>query len=338
MKFINRVVSYQEKFAAVSEGIKCNARVAESIANYAMGYYHIDQSEVDAHAQQLASEGRSSDHTSVSQALKHFVRDWSEDGIEEREAVFPQISQTLEELFPERSDEKPFSVLIPGSGLGGLAHVVDDLTGKSRKIIINNLFNVISSGFDVTSNEYSSYMNIAYRYISQLHTVNTETIQPYLDGWSHQPTTSELLRSISIPHVPVTPDRVVHVEGDFTVAFSKLHGTFDVIVTLFFIDTARNLLTYFETIRALLKPGGVWINLGPLLYGSRPMVELSVDETVAVVEEMGFVFQETNEKWGNLTLEGKQVRGKEARYGLNPRVLTKNSYNAQFWVVKKPEA
>lgn len=68
------------------------------------------------------------------------------------------------------------------------------------------------------------------------------------------------------------------------------------------------------------------------------MVELSVDEIVAVVEEMGFVFLETDEKWGKKTLEGKEVRGKDARYGLNPRVLTRNSYLAQFWVAKAPES
>lgn len=32
------------------------------------------------------------------------------------------------------------------------------------------------------------------------------------------------------------------------------------------VDTAPNIVEYIETIYKLLKPGGVWINLGPLLY------------------------------------------------------------------------
>ena len=37
-------------------------------------------------------------------------------------------------------------------------------------------------------------------------------------------------------------------------------------MTSFFLDTARNVLDYIELIQQILKPGGHWINLGPLLY------------------------------------------------------------------------
>lgn len=33
-------------------------------------------------------------------------------------------------------------------------------------------------------------------------------------------------------------------------------------MTCFFLDTARNVVAYLETIHGLLKPGGLWINLG----------------------------------------------------------------------------
>ena len=64
-------------------------------------------------------------------------------------------------------------------------------------------------------------------------------------------------------------------EGDFTTPLKHLDGTFDAVVTYFFIDTARNIFAYLQTIHALLKPGGVWINFGPLLYGSNPSIQLS---------------------------------------------------------------
>lgn len=42
--------------------------------------------------------------------------------------------------------------------------------------------------------------------------------------------------------------------------------TWDCVVTCFFLDTAPVVMEYMETIHHCLKPGGHWINLGPLLY------------------------------------------------------------------------
>lgn len=41
---------------------------------------------------------------------------------------------------------------------------------------------------------------------------------------------------------------------------------FDCVATCFFIDTAHNVVEYLEIIHACLRPGGYWVNLGPLLY------------------------------------------------------------------------
>ena len=39
-------------------------------------------------------------------------------------------------------------------------------------------------------------------------------------------------------------------------------GTWDVVVTCFFIDTATNIISYLEVIHKILKEGGTWINIG----------------------------------------------------------------------------
>jgi carnosine N-methyltransferase len=41
-------------------------------------------------------------------------------------------------------------------------------------------------------------------------------------------------------------------------------GTYDGVVTCFFIDTAVHVFDYLQASHRLLKPGGVWINHGPL--------------------------------------------------------------------------
>lgn len=44
-------------------------------------------------------------------------------------------------------------------------------------------------------------------------------------------------------------------------------------MTLFFLDTAHNVIEYIKTIKKILKKGGVWINIGPLLYHYADMMD-----------------------------------------------------------------
>jgi carnosine N-methyltransferase len=143
-----------------------------------------------------------------------------------------------------------------------------------------------------------------------------------------------MVRPLSFPDVSLNSTSVVLIEGDFTTAFPTA-GEYDVVVTYFFIDTARNLMSYLDTIKKVLKPGGHWINLGPLLYGTGPFVQLSLEEILVVSEALGFEFLETDESCGEKTFEGRTVRGMEAAYGFDDRALTKSAYNAQFWVARR---
>lgn len=68
----------------------------------------------------------------------------------------------------------------------------------------------------------------------------------------------------------------------------------DCIATCFFIDCANNVVQFIETIYKILKPGGVWINLGPLLYHfsdlpNEDSIEPSYDAIRDVI--LGFGFQ-----------------------------------------------
>jgi len=64
----------------------------------------------------------------------------------------------------------------------------------------------------------------------------------------------------------------------------------------FFIDTAKNMLEYLEIIHSILKTGGLWINIGPLLYHYENMpgeisIELSLEQVKDVIVKIGFDFQ-----------------------------------------------
>jgi len=49
--------------------------------------------------------------------------------------------------------------------------------------------------------------------------------------------------------------------GDFLEIY-KTPDSWDCVVTCFYIDTAKNVFEYLETIWNILKPGGIWINNG----------------------------------------------------------------------------
>jgi carnosine N-methyltransferase len=143
--------------------------------------------------------------------------------------------------------------------------------------------------------------------------------------------------------------------GDFCVVYSQAEykGVFETVATVFFIDTAPNIIRYIEAVRNCLKLGGLWINLGPLLWHHGPQkdddksedkekktnvdvsdagigdpgsVELTHEEVVALVEHMGF------------TIEKQEFGTFETGYMTNPRSMLQSTYRPAFWVARKTRA
>jgi len=127
--------------------------------------------------------------------------------------------------------------------------------------------------------------------------------------------------------------------GDFVAIYGEKElsnpaGSYDCVMTCFFIDTAPNVIEYIETIFYALRPGGVWINLGPLLYHwskdqdyngderYNKSIELSYEEVRHVVKKVGFVF-----------LEEDRVK---CTYTRHRRSIMHTEFNALFFVAKKP--
>ncbi|KAF5010751.1 hypothetical protein FDECE_3106 [Fusarium decemcellulare] len=311
-------VQYSKKFARIDTLLKKNQELCDRIVQNAFEFYEIGQEEFQKHSKDLQAAGKVADKVSVSQALKHYVRDWTEPGASERDGPFSNLVKTLKGLFPERDGAEPVKMLLPGAGLGRLGHDIAKL-----------------GGFEVTINEWSMYMNLAYRFVEENRSRNSFSFHPFVDGWSHHATEADMTRELIFPDVGINASSVVMVEGDFTTAFNDKVGKFDVVVTYFFIDTARNLMSYLDTIKKVLKPGGHWINLGPLLYGTGPFVQLSLEEILRVAEAMGFEYLDTDESCGPLTFPERKVRSMEAVYGFDDRALSKSAYNAQFWVARR---
>lgn len=68
--------------------------------------------------------------------LKQFVRDWSTEGLPEREACYTPMKDALLEHFKDRTDEDKakLRVLVPGTGLGRLAFDVANLGASGFRL------------------------------------------------------------------------------------------------------------------------------------------------------------------------------------------------------------
>jgi hypothetical protein len=101
-----------------------------------MQFYGVSQKELDDHVKEAEKSGRSADRISVNQALKHFVRDWSEEGSKERNDAFPCVLSTLQSLSAQTTYDTPLKVLLPGSGLGRLGHDAAKLGSRLLSLLM----------------------------------------------------------------------------------------------------------------------------------------------------------------------------------------------------------
>ena len=102
------------------------------------------------------------------------------------------------------------------------------------------------------------------------------------------------------------------------------------MATCFFIDCANNVVQvqFVETIYSLLRPGGLWINMGPLLYHYADMPsEESIEPTCQhlrnIITAVGFVFK-------------KETQGVPTGYCRNRASMPHWSCNSAFFVCRKP--
>ncbi|KAJ7478650.1 N2227-like protein-domain-containing protein [Mycena galericulata] len=314
-KRLGYALGYPAKLDKLAQVTNANAKITDAIARLAEKEFDLDLP---------PRGGNSMDLMRVRESLKHFIRDWSSDGIREREIIFTPILDLLGKVdIDERQTKR---VLVPGSGLGRLAWEISELGFK-----------------ETTANELSFFMNLAFRFLlspSTTSALNEHAIHPYAHWFSHQRSADSLFRSIAFPDaVPRLSPRFKLVEKDFLTlkpppspsgVLAPIPG-YDYIVTLFFIDTSLNVFTTIEHIYHLLRPGGTWINLGPLLWtsGAQAKLELSLEEVLRAAEELGFVIDPQD--------DGHQSRTIECEYTGDAQAMMRWIYRAEFWVAHKPK-
>jgi SAM-dependent methyltransferase len=278
--------------------------------------------------------------------IRQFYRDWSADGAAEREACFgPVIRAIAAEQESRGPDHPPLKVLVPGAGLGRF------------------VFELCLAGYETEGNEISYHQLLASSYILNCcERAGQHTIYPWINTFSNHQTRANHLRGYAIPDIHCATEltraeqtrRVGTMSmsaADFLCLYAEEEraAVYDVVATVFFLDTAPNLIRYLETIFHCLKPGGILVNIGPLLWHFEGRVwdrdeaedgeaenshdtsgiadpgnlELTDDEVMALVAQVGFdiVSRET---------------GIDAPYILDRESMLQTTYKASAWVARKP--
>lgn len=249
----------------------------------------------------------------VKATLRQFVRDWSEQGRLEREESYDPMIQALKDYLPindKLPQSRKLKVLIPGAGLGRL------------------LFEVARLGYSCQGNEISYAMLLGSNFVlNYMFKVNSITIYPYVLSLSNRPKKDDNLRPIHIPDICVNDHiRQGHdlsmCAGDFVEVYSKQTRSWNAVLTCFFLDTAKNIITYIRTITNILSPNGVWVNLGPLLYhysGSTDVISIepSWEEIKIIISKY---FKIVKEEW------------RDATYTRNDHSMFKIVYKCIFFV------
>ncbi|KAK2772166.1 hypothetical protein FQN52_005018 [Onygenales sp. PD_12] len=337
----------------VDDAIDANADIAHAILSTGLEAFGLTAKPDGKDPKAWHDTATASDIGKAHSTVRQFYRDWSAEGIPERDACYKPVMDDLDELFGSRPN---VSVLVPGAGLGRL------------------VFDLSSAGYHAEGNEISYHQLLASNWaLNHTKGPNEYPLYPFALQFSNIKSRKQQLQRVLIPDVH--PGTVVASQmatepenngrgrgsmsmsaADFVVQYANSSQTdsFDAVATVFFIDTAPNLIRYIETIHNCLKPGGYWINVGPLLWhwedtpaarsddmhraartaegapekfyqgiGEPGRVELSEEEVVLLIRQFGFEFIKAEEQVG------------DCGYIQDPESMLQNVYRPVHWVARK---
>ena len=317
------------RFAAARQAVACNAAFLGAMLATYEGAGVPDHLRVPPR-DQCASMNRPTPGESekVRYVLRNLVRDWCGEGEEERRQCYaPLLAALSRHVAPYNGPPAaPPRVLVPGAGLGRLCC---ELAG---------------AGYSAEGCEVSYYMLLSSSFLMNVlgggDDVPVHTIHPWVLHTCNNVLGGDPLRGLAVPDVractlvaTAPPQGLGMAAGDFGEVYAapEYAGEFDAVVTCFFIDVTHNVLHTIDVIAAALKPGGVWVHQGPLLYHwadahtyldtNELSIELPLEDVKAAALAAGFE-----------VLEEGSV---ECRYADNRRGMMHTVYNCASWTMRK---
>ncbi|APA10630.1 hypothetical protein SS1G_12537 [Sclerotinia sclerotiorum 1980 UF-70] len=342
-------INYLDTLIAVDDAIDHNAELSEAILTAALSSFNLSYPSSTLNSDTKSPDdfrgtATPGDLEKARSTLRQMYRDWSSEGAAERNASYGPVMQALQ---VERARSSPLNhnmrVLVPGAGLGRL------------------VFDLCMQGFDVEGNEISYHQLLASAYILNFcPEKENHTIFPWIHSFSNHKTRSNHLKSVKIPDIHPGDELNSNPQaGEMSMSasdFLLLYGheerasSYDAVASVFFLDTAPNIIRYLEAIHNCLKPGGLLINMGPLLWhfennppGSSTSsskqdnnqtqdlgiadpgsIELTNSEVLLLLPKLGF----------SVLTSSTDL---PAPYIQDPDSMLQNTYSASFWVARKCE-
>ena len=181
--------------------------------------------------------------TKVRYIFKNLMRDWSEEGLSEREESYGRMIAELKRLLrPDDGQGNRSRVLVPGAGLGRL------------------VLDVCVAGYRCEGCEWSYYMLLTSDFMLNSCAAREHTVFPFVLETCNVVSTNDQMRSIQVPDVGcgslnIPIDAMSMSAGDFCELYSSkdMESQFDAVLTCFFIDTAQNIAEYIEVSETYLK-------------------------------------------------------------------------------------
>jgi hypothetical protein len=258
-------LSLLDTLNAVDDAIDENADLADEIFRLGLASFGLSERPPKESPLNWLGKARPNDISKAHSTIRQFYRDWSREGFARE--IQPLLDTILSDLSsclarPDGNREPP-SLLLPGAGLGRI------------------LFELCSRGYNATGNEISYHQLLASNFILNCtERADQYSIYPFANTFTNITSRKDQLACHTVPDVHPGQALSARLEsdqcigemnmtaGDFVLSYSAVESqeTFDGVVSVFFIDTAPNLIRYIETVRNCLKKGGVWVNIGPLLW------------------------------------------------------------------------
>ena len=322
----------------VDDAIDANADIASEIVKTATSSF----GNLNLASKDWLGSAEPKDIDKATSTIAQFYRDWSAEGAAERHVCYAPVIEAIQTKYARTGLKSAIKILVPGAGLGRL------------------VFDLCRLGYTVEGNEISWHQLMASNWI--LNNIDPSiqyALYPFAHQFSNLAKREDQLKCVKIPDVhPGMPsadhkelgDKMSMTAGDFLTLYGGegYKDEFDAVASVFFVDTAPNVIRYIETIRHCLIAGGIWINMGPLLWhfaersppdpndksevkqseGVKGIeapggFEMTAEELVLLVEKMGF------------EILMHEIREDEKGYIQNPESLLKHVYRCSHWIAKK---
>ncbi|XP_050074926.1 carnosine N-methyltransferase [Anopheles maculipalpis] len=308
--------NYQEHLQNLKRCIDVNAQVIKQIIQDANCLFQNADHNIEPELQ--PSDGlklRYQDFQKVQITMKQIFRDWSEQGKLERDQCYTPIIDEIKTFFdPAKYDLSKVKILVPGAGLGRL------------------IYELACQGFYCEGNEFSLFMLIASNFVlNRCIIANQCTIYPWVHQYVNNLSQKNQLVPVNFPDVSPSkfpPKGTMNmVAGDFLQVYRD-ENYWECIATCFFIDCANNIIEFVEVIKKILKPGGIWVNLGPLLYHFSDVpgegsIEPTYEDLLDIIRSLGFIIL-------------KNETNVVTTYSQNPNSMHQSHYNSIYLVCQKP--